>query len=61
MPNNFFNQFYKFTYFYISLSIIESKLLLLGERRGIGGIFFDELNSPNQDVCFQFVSVRLLL
>ena len=27
-----------------------------GERRGIGGIFFDDLDSPSKDECFQFVS-----
>jgi coproporphyrinogen III oxidase len=25
------------------------------ERRGIGGIFFDDLNQPNQEACFDFV------
>lgn len=25
------------------------------ERRGIGGIFFDDLNQPNQESCFNFV------
>jgi len=25
------------------------------ERRGIGGIFFDDLNQPNQESCFSFV------
>jgi coproporphyrinogen III oxidase len=25
------------------------------ERRGVGGIFFDDLNKPNQDACFNFV------
>lgn len=27
-----------------------------GERRGIGGIFFDDLDSPSQEKCFEFVS-----
>lgn len=27
-----------------------------GERRGIGGIFFDDLDSPSKEECFQFVS-----
>ena len=27
-----------------------------GERRGIGGIFFDDLDSPSQDACFKFIS-----
>ena len=27
-----------------------------GERRGIGGIFFDDLDSPSKDACFDFVS-----
>lgn len=27
-----------------------------GERRGIGGIFFDDLDSPSQEDCFSFVS-----
>ena len=26
-----------------------------GERRGVGGIFFDDLDSPNQEEAFQFV------
>ena len=26
-----------------------------GIRRGIGGIFFDDLDSPDQESCFQFV------
>lgn len=27
-----------------------------GERRGVGGIFFDDLDTPNQEECFQFVT-----
>lgn len=27
-----------------------------GERRGVGGIFFDDLDTPNQEDCFQFVT-----
>nr|XP_023021645.1 oxygen-dependent coproporphyrinogen-III oxidase [Leptinotarsa decemlineata] len=27
-----------------------------GERRGVGGIFFDDLDTPNQDECFKFVT-----
>ena len=27
-----------------------------GMSRGIGGIFFDDLNSPSQEKCFAFVS-----
>ncbi|GLV31850.1 Coproporphyrinogen oxidase [Carabus blaptoides fortunei] len=27
-----------------------------GERRGIGGIFFDDLNTPSQEEAFQFVT-----
>ena len=27
-----------------------------GERRGIGGIFFDDLETPTKEECFQFVS-----
>lgn len=27
-----------------------------GERRGIGGIFFDDLETPTKEDCFQFVS-----
>ena len=26
-----------------------------GINRGIGGIFFDDLNTPDQDTCFQFI------
>lgn len=26
-----------------------------GERRGVGGIFFDDLDTPNQESCFNFV------
>ncbi len=26
-----------------------------GERRGVGGIFFDDLDSPSQENCFKFV------
>lgn len=31
-------------------------LYFLGERRGIGGIFFDDLDSPSPEKAFQFVS-----
>ncbi|XP_066145111.1 oxygen-dependent coproporphyrinogen-III oxidase isoform X2 [Euwallacea fornicatus] len=27
-----------------------------GERRGVGGIFFDDLDTPDMEECFQFVS-----
>ena len=27
-----------------------------GERRGIGGIFFDDFDSPSKDACYDFVS-----
>lgn len=27
-----------------------------GERRGLGGIFFDDLDSPSKDACFSFIS-----
>ncbi|KAF7268845.1 hypothetical protein GWI33_018189 [Rhynchophorus ferrugineus] len=27
-----------------------------GERRGIGGIFFDDLDKPDQEKCFKFVT-----
>lgn len=27
-----------------------------GERRGVGGIFFDDLDTPSQDACFAFAS-----
>lgn len=30
-----------------------------GECRGIGGIFFDDLDTPDQESCFQFVSVSM--
>lgn len=26
-----------------------------GERRGVGGIFFDDIDSPSQDKAFKFV------
>ncbi len=26
-----------------------------GERRGVGGIFFDDLDTPSQETCFDFV------
>lgn len=26
-----------------------------GERRGVGGIFFDDLDTPSQEACFEFV------
>nr|CAI5845367.1 unnamed protein product [Callosobruchus analis] len=26
-----------------------------GERRGVGGIFFDDVDTPNQTACFEFV------
>lgn len=26
------------------------------ERRGVGGIFFDDVDTPNQDCCFSFVT-----
>lgn len=31
-------------------------MYFLGERRGIGGIFFDDIDSPSQEKAFQFVS-----
>lgn len=27
-----------------------------GERRGVGGIFFDDIDMPNQEACFEFIS-----
>lgn len=27
-----------------------------GERRGIGGIFFDDLDTPDQEACFKFAT-----
>ncbi|XP_060525868.1 oxygen-dependent coproporphyrinogen-III oxidase isoform X2 [Cylas formicarius] len=27
-----------------------------GERRGVGGIFFDDLDTPDQEECFKFVT-----
>ena len=35
-------------------------LCFTGESRGVGGIFFDDLDSPDQEKAFQFVKVRLL-
>lgn len=32
--------------------------LLSGERRGVGGIFFDDLDIPDQDSVFAFVKVE---
>ena len=32
-------------------------LLFVGETRGIGGIFFDDLDDGNQDELFKFVTV----
>ena len=28
-----------------------------GEARGVGGIFFDDLDTPNQEEAFKFVTV----
>jgi coproporphyrinogen III oxidase len=28
----------------------------LGERRGVGGIFFDDVDFPSQEKAFQFVT-----
>ena len=28
-----------------------------GERRGVGGIFFDDIDTPSQEKAFQFVKV----
>jgi coproporphyrinogen III oxidase len=30
-------------------------LLAVGERRGIGGIFFDDLDTPSKEEAFEFV------
>ena len=29
--------------------------LTAGERRGVGGIFFDDLDKPSQEAAFQFI------
>ena len=29
--------------------------VIAGERRGIGGIFFDDIDTPSQEKVFQFV------
>ena len=29
-----------------------------GERRGVGGIFFDDLDKPSQEEAFAFVKVQ---
>lgn len=31
------------------------KLFSLGERRGVGGIFFDDLDTPSKEETFKFV------
>ena len=31
----------------------------LGERRGVGGIFFDDVDEPSADKCFDFLTVSL--
>jgi coproporphyrinogen III oxidase len=31
------------------------EFLSLGERRGVGGIFFDDLDTPSQEEIFNFV------
>jgi len=37
------------------MSYVVLKLLHVGERRGIGGIFFDDLDTPSQEETFDFV------
>jgi len=37
------------------MSYVLMKLLPVGERRGIGGIFFDDLDTPSQEETFNFV------
>jgi coproporphyrinogen III oxidase len=32
----------------------------VGEARGVGGIFFDDLDTPNKDEVFKFVTVSML-
>lgn len=36
-----------------------SFLFAIGERRGVGGIFFDDVDEPSQDKCFNFVKVSV--
>jgi hypothetical protein len=31
------------------------RLFSLGERRGVGGIFFDDLDTPSKEETFKFV------
>ena len=31
------------------------------ERRGVGGIFFDDLDEPNPEEVFKFVTVRIFM
>lgn len=41
-----------------STEIIEITIrfcITIGECRGVGGIFFDDLNQPSQEAAFQFV------
>ena len=35
------------------------QLTFPGEARGVGGIFFDDLDTPNKDEVFKFVTVRM--
>jgi hypothetical protein len=37
------------------MSYVVMKLLPIGERRGIGGIFFDDLDTPSREEAFNFV------
>jgi hypothetical protein len=38
---------------FVMCAIIE--LFSLGERRGVGGIFFDDLDTPSKEETFKFV------
>ena len=35
--------------------IISCNLLSADERRGVGGIFFDDLEEPNLEACYDFL------
>lgn len=47
---------YLFIFFTVSRKISEYNIFLTaGECRGVGGIFFDDLDKPSEEAVFQFV------